>query len=112
MKNMTYKTCIKVIEKVKGEKYLACLIKEARSLYEFTIVDSYDEINWEERTLMPLLRKEAREALGEEPFFPSMSYRISEMRWRKRMEEDYILHPEKYIRMPDGHLRRARIKAL
>ena len=110
---MTYQTCIKVIEKVKGKEYLTCLINETRSLYEFTIVDSYDEIRWEERILIPLLRKEAREALGEEPFFPPISYRISEMRYHNRMEEDYLLHPDKYIRMPDGHLRRVIIiKAL
>ena len=63
---MTYQTCVKVIARVKGNEYLENLIKETRKLYEFTIVDSYDEIHWEERTLMPLLRKEAKEALGKE----------------------------------------------
>ena len=113
VKDMTYQTCINVIEKVNGKKYLERLIKGARDLEGFNIVDPYDEIHWEERTLIPLLRKEAREALGEEPFFPPISYRSSEMRYHKRMEEDYLLHPEKYIRMPDGHLRRVIIiKAL
>ena len=112
VKDMTYQTCINVIKKVKDNKYLTSLIKGARDIEKFNIVDQYDEIRWEERVLIPLLRKEAREALGEEPLFPPISYRISEMRWRKRMEEDYLLHPEKYIRMPDGHLRRVRIKAL
>lgn len=63
-KDMTYQTCVKVIARVKGEEYLENLIKGARELSEFSIVDPYDEIYWKERTLMPLLRKEAKEALG------------------------------------------------
>lgn len=63
---MKYQTCINVIAKVKGNEYLENLIKGARELAEFSIVDPYDEIQWKERTLMPLLRKEAKEALGEE----------------------------------------------
>lgn len=106
---MKYQTCINVIARVKGNEYLENLIKGARELAEFAIVDPYDEIHWKERTLMPLLRKEAKEALGIE--LP-MNIRVIRMRIRKRREADYILHPEKYIRMPDGHLWRAKKKTL
>ena len=108
-KDMTYQTCINVIAKVKGNEYLENLIKEAREISEFSIVDPYDEIRWKERTLMPLLRKEAKEALGIE--LP-MNIRIVRMRIRKRREADYLLHPEKYMRMPDGHLWRVKKKTL
>ena len=108
-KDMKYQTCINVIARVKGNEYLENLIKGARELSEFSIVDPSDEIHWEERTLMPLLRKEAKEALGKE--LP-MNIRVIRMRIRKRREADYLLHPEKYIRMPDGHLWRAKKKTL
>ena len=108
-KDMKYQTCINVIAKVKGEKYLENLIKEARELSEFSIVNPYDEIHWKEKTLMPLLRKEAKEALGKE--LP-MNIRVIRMRIRKRREADYLLHPEKYMRMPDGHLWRIKKKTL
>ena len=104
---MKYQTCINVIASVKGEKYLENLIKEARKISEFSIVDPYDEIRWEEKTLMPLLRKEAKEALGKE--LP-MNIRVIKMRMRKHREADYLLHPEKYMRMPDGHLCRVKKK--
>lgn len=106
-KDMTYQTCINVIARVKGNEYLENLIKGARELSEFNIVDPYDEIHWKERMLMPLLRKEAKEALGIE--LP-MNIRVIRMRIRKRKEADYILHPEKYMRMPDGHLWRVKVK--
>lgn len=108
-KDMKYQTCINIIAKVKGEKYLENLIKGARELSEFSIVDPYDEIHWEERTLMPLLRKEAKEALGKE--LP-MNIRVIRMRIQKRREADYLHHPEKYMRMPDGHLCRVKKKTL
>ena len=106
-KDMTYQTCINVIAKIKGNEYLENLIKGARELAEFSIVDPYDEIRWEERTLMPLRRKEAKEARGKE--LP-MNIRVIRRRIQKRKEADYILHPEKYMRMPDGHLWRVKIK--
>ena len=108
-KDMKYQTCINVIARVKGNEYLEHLIKEARELSEFSIVDPYDEIHWEEKTLMPLLRKEAKEALGKE--LP-MNIRVIRMRIRKRREADYLLHPDKYMRMPDGHLWRVKKKTL
>ena len=95
---MKYQTCINVIARVKGEKYLENLIKGARKLAEFEIANLYNEIHWKERTLMPLLRKEAKEALGKE--LP-MNIRIIRMRIRKRKE---AAHPKKYIRTPDEHL--------
>ena len=58
---------------------------------------------------MPLLRKEAKEALGKE--LP-MNIRVIRMRIRKRREADYLLHPDKYMRMPDGHLWRVKKKTL
>lgn len=104
---MKYQTCINVIAKVKGNEYLENLIKGARELAEFAIVDPYDEIHWEEMTLLPLLRKEAKEALGEE--LP-INTRVYKMRIQKKKETDYFRHPEKYVMMPDGYLRRVRVR--
>lgn len=103
---MKYQTCIDVIARVKGNEYLERLIKGARELAEFAIVDPYDEIHWKERTLLPLLRKEAKKALGKE--IP-INARVIDMRIRKRKE---VAHPKKYIRMPDEHLREVKKKTL
>ena len=108
-KDMTYQTCINVIARVKGNEYLELLIKGARELAEFAIVDPYDEIQWKERTLMPLLRKEAKEALG---IVLPMNIRVIRMRIQKKREADYLLHPEKYVRMHNGHLCRVKKKTL
>lgn len=106
---MTYQTCVKVIAKVKGNEYLERLIKGARELAEFAIVDPYDEIHWKERTLLPLLRKEAKEALG---IKLPMNIRVIRMQIQKKREADYLLHPEKYMRMHNGHLCRVKVKNL
>ena len=106
---MTYQPCINVTARAKGEKYLENLIKGARELSKFAIVDSYDEIHWKDRILMPLLRKEAKEALG---IVLPMNIRIIRMQIQKKREADYLLHPEKYMRMHNGHLCRVKKKPL
>ena len=61
------------------------------------------------KTTNELTVEEAKEALGKE--LP-MNIRVIRMRIQKRREADYLLHPEKYMRMSDGHLWRVKKKTL